>query len=230
MSERDKSISGIWGAIKTYPVLIQFEEICCGDDIEDDKVCDEMEKKYSPPPGVDTKCDCFVENLKVDAIGDKITDKGFLNVEIIFRLPKVRYINIDIYPSNSRTSVFTGIDSETPFEVQIIRQLHVYRYYYSIDIRQAIRAVIEKPHYEIRGWIEQGKGINETKTYTAPEVVSIEPPSKGHVSYVVLVPEYDVIIDVESNGIADVVIWDSYHYGPVCIEPLVKDLRRKILS
>jgi len=228
MTERGKSIIG--GAIKTYPVLIQFNEICCGEDVEDEKVCDEMGKKYSPPPGVDTKCDCFVESLKVDAVGDKMLGKDFPNVEIIFRLPRTRYINIDTRPYSSHSSLFTGIDAEIPLEVKITRQLHIYRYYYSIEVLQPVQTIIERPHYEVKGWIEERKGSDKIITFTAPEVISIEPPNKGHISYVVLVPEYDVIIDIEPSGTADVGIWDSYHYGPVCIEPLVKDLRRKILS
>jgi hypothetical protein len=215
-------------AIKTYPVLIQFKEICCGDDIEDE-VCDEMEKKYSPPSGVDTECDCFVENLKVDAIGDKMLEKDFLNVEIIFRLPRVRTINIDTNPYSSHSSLFTAIGAEIPLEVKIARQLHIYRYFYSIETLQPVQTIIERPHYEVKGWIEERKGSDKIITFTTPEVISIEPPNKGHVFYVVLVPEYDVIIDVEPNGDTGVVIWDSSHYGPVCIEPLVKELRRKIL-
>ena len=62
------------------------------------------------------------------------------------------------------------------------------------------------------------------------DIIDIETPDKGRLSYVVLVPEYDVIINVEPNGTAKVVIWDSRYYGPECIGSLVKDLRRKILS
>jgi len=215
--------------IETYPVLIQFKEICCGEDIED-KECDEMEKKYSPPPGVDSKCDCFVENLKVDAIGDKMLEKDYPNVEIIFRLPRTRIINIGTNPYSSRSSLFAAIGTEIPLEVKITRQLHIYQYFYSIEILQPVQTIIERPHYEVKGWIEERKGNDKIITFSAPEVISIEPPNKGRVSYVVLVPEYDVIIDVEPNGDTGVVIWDSYHYGPVCIEPLVRDLRRKILS
>ncbi|MDT7970820.1 MAG: hypothetical protein RQ842_09635 [Vulcanisaeta sp.] len=229
LMEGEKSI--IKEAIKTYPVLIQFNEICCGEHVEDEKVCDEMEKKYSPPPGVDTKCDCFVENLKVDAIGDKMADKGFPNVEITFRLPSVRGFEIDTRSFESYTWLLPTIEVEKPLIIEIIRQYRIYKYVYAIyahpppEIPEPV--IIERPHYEVKGWVEQKKGA---RVYSTPEIIDIEKPDKGRLSYVVLVPDYDVIIDVEPNGDTGVVIWDSSNYGPVCIEPLVRDLRRKIID
>jgi hypothetical protein len=218
-------------AIKTYPVLIQFNEICCGEHVEDEKVCDEMEKKYSPPPGVDTKCDCFVENLKVDVVGDKMADKGFPNVKITFRLPSVSIFEINTYSFESYTWLHPTIEVEKPLIIDIIREYRIYKYVYAInaypppEIPEPV--IIKKPYYEIKGWVEQKKGA---RTYSTPEIINIETPDKGRLSYVVLVPDYDVIIDVDSNGVAEVTIWDSSNYGPVCIKPLVRDLRRKILS
>jgi len=216
--------------IETYPVLIQFKEICCGEDIED-KECDEMEKKYSPPPGVDSKCDCFVENLKVDAIGDKMLEKDYLNIEITFRLPLVRGFEIDTRSFESYTWLHPTIEVEKPLIIDIIREYRIYKYVYAIyahpppEIPEPV--IIKRPHYEVKGWVEQKKGA---WTFSTPETIDIESPDKGRLFYVVLVPDYDVIIDVETNGTAEVEIWDSNNYGPVCIEPLVKDLRRKILS
>jgi len=228
MMHSEKTI--IKETIKTYPVLIQFKEICYGEHIEDE-VCDEMEKKYSPPLGVDSECDCFVENLKVNAIGDKMADKGFPNVEITFRLPSVSVFEINTYSFRSYTWLHPTIETEKPLIIEIIRQHRIYKYVYAIyaypppEIPEPV--IIERPHYEVKGWVEQKK---DARTYSTPEIIDIEIPDKGRLSYVVLVPDYDVIIDVEPNGTAEVVIWDSSNYGPVCIEPLVKDLRRKILS
>ncbi len=219
----------IRNAVKSYPVLIQFKEVCCG---EDEETC----KEGSPLPGVDPNCDCNIEDLRVDAVGDRMAEKGFPNVEIAFYLPKVGAFSID---TRSSTSLFGSIDSEKPYEVAITRFSHVYTHLYSITIHSLANhplvevpmpVIIEKPHYEVKGWVKRGKGVNWTVDFSTPEVVSIEPPNKGHVSYVVLVPRYDVIIDVEPNGVAKVTIWDSSNYGPVCIEPLVRDLRHKILD
>jgi hypothetical protein len=238
MSERDKSISGIWGAIKTYPVLIQFEEICCGDDIEDDKVCDEMKKKYSPPPGVDSECDCFVKSLKVDAIGDKMTDKGFLNVGIAFYLPKVRIFRIYPYASEDLYGwhgFSIGIELEKPLIIRITRNYNAYlrRYGYLFDVfpppEKSKQVIIKKPRYMIQGWIKQKK---DTLTQSTPEIIDIEPPNKGRLSYVVLIPEYDVIINVDPDGVASVIIGSSTFHPleSTCILPLLEVLSRKILS
>jgi hypothetical protein len=236
MTERDKSITEIWGTIKTYPVLIQFNEICCGEHIEDEKVCGEMEKEYSLPPGVDTKCDCFVENLKVDAVGDKMADKGFPTVKVTFYLPKVNRFGILPYLPHvlyGGVELTTSIKLERSLIIEIARFYHIYYHIYNYKIfvhspREIPEPVtIEKPYYEIKGWVEQKKGIT---TFSTPEIIDIETPDKGRLSYAVLVPEYDVIINVEPNGTAEVVILDSRYYGPECIEPLVKNLRRKILG
>jgi len=233
VTEREKSITGIWGAIKTYPVLIRFNEICCDEHIEDEE-CDEMKKKYSPP-GVNSECDCFVENLKVDAIGDKMTDKGFPTVMITFYLPKVNRFGILPYLPHvlyGGVELTTSIKLERSLIIEIARFYHVHYhiYNYTIFVRSPREipepVTIEKPYYEIKGWVHQKKGIT---TFSTPEIIDIETPDKGRLSYVVLVPEYDVIINVEPNGTAKVVIWDSRYYGPECIRSLVKDLRRKIL-
>jgi hypothetical protein len=220
----------IRNAVKSYPVLIQFKEICCGEHIED-KECDEMGKRYSPPPGVDPECDCFVESLKADAVGDKMADKGFPNVEITFRLPSVSIFEINTRSFESNAWLHPTIEVEKPLIIEIIREYRIYKYVYAIyahpppEIPEPV--IIERPHYEVKGWVEQKKG---DRTYSTPEIINIETPNKGRLSYVVLVPGYDVIIDVEPNGVAEVTIWDSSNYGPVCIEPLVRDLRRKILD
>jgi len=238
MTGGDKPTTGIWGAIKTYPVLIQLKEICCGEHIEDEKVCDEMGKRYSPPPGVDSECDCFVENLKVDAIGDKVTDKGFPNVRITFYLPKVRIFRI--YPHASEDlygwyNFFIGIDLEKPLMIRITRYYNAYmhRYGYGFDVlppqEKSRQVMIEKPRYIIRGWIDQKK---DTVTCSTPEIIDIEPPDKGRLSYVVLIPEYDVVINVEPDGVANVIIGSStlHPLEATCILPLLEDLSRKISS
>ena len=160
MTEGNRPITGIWDVIKTYPVLIQFNEICCYEHIKDEKVCDEMGKRYSLPPGVDSECDCFVENLKVDAIGDKMTDKGFPNVRITFYLPKVRIFKI--YPHASEDlygwyNFFIDIDLEKPLMIRITRyyNAHMRRYAYGFDVlppqEKSKQVIIEKPRYIIRG-------------------------------------------------------------------------------
>ena len=238
MTERDKSITRIWDTIKTYPVLIQFNEICCGEHIEDDKVCDEIEKKYSPPPGVDSKCDCFVENLKIDAIGDKMTDKGFPNVGIAFYLPKVRIFRIYPYVSEDLYAWYgfsIDIELETPLMIRITRNYNAYlrRYGYLFNAfpppEKSKQVIIKKPRYMIQGWIEQKK---DTLTRSTPEIIDIEPPDKGRLSYVVLIPEYDVVINVEPDGVANVIIGSStlHPLESTCILSLLEDLSRKISS
>jgi hypothetical protein len=236
MTERDKSITGIWGTIKTYPVLIQFKEICCGEHIEDEKVCDEMKKKYSPPPGVDSECDCFVENLKIDAIGDKMTDKGFPSVRITFYLPKVRIFKVYPYVSEDLYGWYgfnIGIDLEKPLMIRITRNYNAYmhRYGYNFNVlppqEKSKQVIIEKPRYIIRGWVDQKK---DTLMCSTPEIIDIEPPDKGRLSYVVLIPEYDVVINVEPDGVANVIIVSStlHPLESTCIFPLLEDLSRKI--